>query len=291
MTKDVSIWLETTEHMEHGLLFHEEKDFKVGMNYVAILAASHPVDLLAFILMSNHVHFVLMGTKADAKAYMNEFKRRYSKYLQRKYGSGKLLKNNRIDEKEIRLEDDALERAIAYTLMNCVAARICLHSTQYPWGSGNVYFNATPPRGTRIDNLSVRERIKILHSKSELPGEWLIGNDGYILPSCYVKTVFVENLFRTPQRMDYYLRNSSKAKKRLETGLNALPSFKDQTIIKVIPELCWALFEKTRPEDLSDEQKTELLRQLRFRFSSNVHQLARITGLSYDAAAKMLDAH
>ena len=34
----------------------------------------------------------------------------------------------------------------------------------------------------------------------------------------------------------------------------------------------------------------EILRQLRFRFSSNIHQLARIAGLSYDEAARLMDS-
>ena len=56
------IYLLTTDHLEEGLWFREEEDFKVAMNYVAIQAAcSSTVTVLAFILMSNHVHFVLQG--------------------------------------------------------------------------------------------------------------------------------------------------------------------------------------------------------------------------------------
>jgi hypothetical protein len=35
---------------------------------------------------------------------------------------------------------------------------------------------------------------------------------------------------------------------------------------------------------------TEILRQLRYRFSSNVHQLARIVEVTYDEAARLMDS-
>lgn len=290
MKKDTSIWLVTSAHLKRGLWFQEEQDFKVGMNYVASLAAISPVSILAFILMSNHVHFVIMGTKNDSKEFVVELKRRYSNYYQRKYHTGKLLKHNDIDTREAPLADEAAERAIAYVIMNCVAANICSHPTQYPWGSGNVYYNVVAPVGIRLDSVSERKRMRLLHSKTALPGNWLLSESGYVLPSSYVSGEFVERLFRYPKRMDYFLRTSSKARKRLEAGQESQPSFKDQTIVRIIPELCLALFNKTSFKELSEEQQTEFLRQLQFRFSSNVHQLARITELSYDETARKLDA-
>lgn len=289
MKAENRIWLVTTDHLEDGVWFREEQDFKVGMNYVAVLAASSPVAILAFILMSNHVHFVLLGRKEDAEAFINELKRRYSKYLQYKYGSEKALKANSVDVKLISFGEESAERAIAYVQMNCVAANICLQPTQYPWGTGNLFFNATHPKGVRLDSLSERARFRLLHTRAKLPGHWIVGEGGYILPSSYVKIDYVERIFRNPKRMDYFLRNSSKAKLRLESKDDALPSFKDEIVLAALPELCRTLFSKLSFKELSDAQKTEVLRQLRFRFSSNIHQLARVVGLSYDETARLMD--
>ena len=71
-------WLVTTEHLEDRLWFRDEEDFKVGMNQVAVLAATSSVQIMAFILMSNHVHFVLGGTKDDATDFITTFKKRFS---------------------------------------------------------------------------------------------------------------------------------------------------------------------------------------------------------------------
>lgn len=290
MKMDIRLWLITTDHLEDGLWFREEDDFKVGMNYIAVLAASLDIAILAFSLMSNHVHFVVLGTEADANEFINEFKRRYSKYYERKYGIPKFLKGNHVDIQPIPFEEESPERAIAYVQMNSVAAGICLHPTQYPWSTGGLFFQAATPKGIRVDSLSERTRYRLLNSKASIPGHWLIGEGGYILPSSYVRTDYVEKLFRKPHRMEYFLRNSSKAKLVLNADERTRPSFKDQLVHAALPDLCRSLFGKHSFIDLSSEQKKEVLRQLRYRFSSNIHQLSRIAGLDYNETAKLLDS-
>ena len=73
------IYLLSTEHLENGLWFRDEEDFKVAMNYIAILAAQRPeVVILAFILMSNHVHFLLLCREDEANRFICFFKSSYA---------------------------------------------------------------------------------------------------------------------------------------------------------------------------------------------------------------------
>ncbi len=285
------IYLISTDHLEEGLWFREEIDFIVAMNYIAIQAAQCPdVVILAFILMSNHVHFVLKGEREDVIAFINQFKRRYSMYLNHKYGTGEFLHRNRVDIKPIPYEYEALEKAIAYVQMNCVAANICIHPSQYPWGTGSVYFDSTEKKGRRLEDLSRREKMRYLHTNIiNLPEDWLLGEDGYILPQSYVDVQSVENCFRTPKRMNYFLMNSSKAKKRLESKEN-LPAFRDQSILAVLPDLCRSLFQKVSVNELTVEELSELAKQIRFRFSADATQIARVCEVSYEMAAKLLDS-
>ena len=294
-------WLITTDHLEDRLLFKDAEDFRVGMNYVAVQVHKKQVAVLVFILMSNHLHFILYCTREDAEWFMNDLKKEYSKYLRKKYGSREHLRGNGVDIRLIPLENEALKRALAYVQMNCVAANICGSPGDYPWGTGNCFFQVPmvgkpdSPRGTAepgsrpLAGIKDRERYRLLHSKADLPGEWLMSESGYILPSSYVRKDLVENAFRSPKRMNYFLQSSSKAKLRLETGEQSLPAFKDQVIVSALPDLCWSLFRKQRIAELSPEQLLELMRQLRFRFAANVNQIARVTGLSYEDAAAYLD--
>ena len=290
MNDEKKIWLVSTDHLEDGLWFREEEDFKYGMNFIAAQAVFSAVTILAFILMSNHVHFILYGTREEVLAFINGFKTRHARYLQHKYGVREALRRNGVDIREIQEDDEALERAIAYVQMNCVAANICSHPTQYPWGTGNAFFNPSRSTGKPLGSLSKRSRIKLLHSETDLiQPNWIVGEAGYILPESYVNIKYVENLFRTPKRMNYFLTNSSKARQRIETSEESLPAFRDQTILGALPDLYRSLFQKQRFEELSPEQQLEALRQIRFRFCANVNQIARVTGLSYEAAAKMMD--
>lgn len=283
-------YLITTAHLEDRLWFLDEEDFRTGMNFVAIQAALSRVTVLSFILMSNHLHFILYGNWEDVRAFFNGLKARYSKYLHNKYGQKEFLRRNGLDIREVSAEDESLERAIAYVQMNCVAANICSHPSQYPWGTGNVFFNPSRSTGKSLGSLSKRSRIKLLHSETDLiQPNWIVGEAGYILPESYVNIKYVESIFRTPKRMNYFLTNSSKARQRIETSEESLPAFRDQTILGALPDLYRSLFQKQRFEDLSPEQQLEALRQIRFRFCANVNQIARVTGLSYEEAAKLLD--
>ena len=285
------IYLLSTEHLEDGLWFRDEEDFKVAMNYVAIEAAQHPeIVVLTFILMSNHVHFVLKGTRNDVKNFVENFKRRYSIYYQRKYGIRKFLRHNGLDIKLIPYEDEAVEKAIAYVLMNSVGAGICVHASQYQWGTGATFFGQPEKGGTCVKDIAVRLLKRLLHTDNEtIPGDWIIGQDGYILPQNYVDCKGVETLFRTPQRLNYFLNSSSKARKRLEYSDSNLPAFRDQTILVSLPDLLRSLFHKESFAQLQPEEQVEFARQIRFRFSADATQIARVCGITYTQAAQLLD--
>ena len=283
-------FLVTTEHLEESLWFRDNGDFVTGMNYVAIQAALMPeVVVLVFILMSNHVHFVLYGTRSEVKAFVNSFKGRYSKYLRGKYKTKEFLRRNGLHIKEISEEEvEALERAMAYGQMNCVAANICSHPSLYPWGTGSCFFTETKRSGVRVDTLSKRARKKLLHSRCDLSGNCLLGANGYILPESYIQIQQVESFFRSVKRYNYFLNTSSKAKRRLETG--EAPSFKDHVVVAAMEDLCHSLFRKKHIWGLSEKEQAELLRQLNFRFSSNVEQLSRVSGIGKEKVVKLLDS-
>lgn len=285
----MEFWLISTAHLEDRLLFKDSEDFKVGMNYVAVQAHKADINMLAFILMSNHVHFVVEGDCAHAKSFVNGFKGEYSRFLWKKYGFREHLRENGVDIRPLPTDGEALEKAIAYVQMNCVAANICAHPVEYSWGTGGTFFSLSEKSGKSLGAYSARARIKLLHTKADLPESWVIFDDGYISPASYVSKDFVESKFRTPRRMNFFLQNSSKAKQRLEMGETCLPAFSDQTIIAALPELCKSLFQNSDVKALNEDQMAELLRQIRYRFSSNVNQLARVTGLTYERAAELLD--
>lgn len=248
-SRSKAYWLVTTEHLKKGLWFRDDEDYRIGMNYVAIASFVFGVMVLAFVLMSNHVHFVLYCTEEEARAFIDGLKADCSRHLALKYGVRDLLRRNRVVIERISPEDESFERAVAYTQMNPPAANICLYPTGYPWGTGGVFFNSKPVKGTRLREMSQRAVRRLLHTRRILPLDWLVGEDGYVLPS-----------------------------------------FRDQVLYAAIPDLCQSLFGRTSVSDLDTKQTTELIRQLRRRFSADIRQIARVTSLDMEEAARLLDA-
>ena len=283
-------WLVTTEHLKEGLWFRDDEDFKVGMNYVALLCFMLGVTILSFSLMSNHVHFILYCTRGEARLFIDTFKKYCARFLSKKYGIKEVLRRNKVDIRRISPDDESFELACAYVEMNPVAANICLHPSAYPWGTGRSFFQVTRPKAVELGTLSVNEARRLLHSKQVLPSDWLVGEDGYILPESYVPVELVESIFRTPKRMNYFLQNSSKAKRRQEFQGNDLPSFRDQVLYAALPDICRSLFGKSNASELNEDERQELVRQFRRRFSADIHQIVRVTSFSMKDVARYLDA-
>ena len=276
----------TTDHFESKIWFKEKSDYVVGMNYVAVISFAKGIKVVAFILMSNHVHFLLLCTEAEAREYITEFKCLYGKYYCQKYGTKLFMCHNKVDIREITLENEATERVIAYIQMNSVAARICLEAGGYRWGTGPCFFNDNRPSGRRLGDMSRRAQIRLLKSNVKLPPDWRICEDGYILPESYVCVEFVRRLFKTPSRMKYFLLNSSKAK--LVLG-KAMPSFKDEIVLSAAKDLCQTLYFKMSFKYLTEEEMTDMVKQLNRRMSADAHQICRVLGLSYAETTRMLD--
>lgn len=287
--KNMQFYFVTTDHLEESLWFRDDEDFKAGMNRVAVLSVTLHIPILSFILMSNHVHFVLQCSYERALRFITLFKKAHSRYLWNKYGSNESLQGVKVDIQEVMLDDEHLEKVIAYTQMNSVAANICAFPIDYPWGSGGCFFKGKPVKGTPVCEYKDRELIRLLHTKKKLPGHLLVGEDGYILPESYVSVKFVEGLYQTPKRMQYFLQNSSKARKRLARAEEGLPAFRDQVLVAAIPDLCQSLFQCRSFAALKEPQLAELFRQLRFRFSADVNQIARTAGFSYEKVARLLE--
>lgn len=285
----LEFWLVTTDHTTDRIWFKDDQDFKVGMNYIAIIAILSGIDVLAFILMSNHVHLVLQCSNEEAEWFINEFKRRYSEYLSKRYGKSESLREIRNDIRPIYLEDESVERTIAYVLMNSVAANICVSATDYPWGSAGAYFRIAGSRGYKVGDISARKRRTILHSRAELPGNVVIGEGGYILPESFIPVKFVESVFRSPKRLNYFLMNSSKAKRVRESKDSGLLSFRDQVIFGALPDMCRTLFQKKSSSSLSEDEMNRLVTEVRYRFNADVAQIARILGLKYTDVVNILE--
>ena len=65
----------TTDHLEVRIWFKDDEDFKAAMNFVAALSTMAGLRIVAFVLMSNHVHFILECEYSVAEVFISRLKK------------------------------------------------------------------------------------------------------------------------------------------------------------------------------------------------------------------------
>lgn len=71
-------WHICTDGLAREIIFKDVKDYIFGMNGVPALSLFYGVTVLAFCLMSNHVHFVVRGFEKGCRTFITAYKKRLS---------------------------------------------------------------------------------------------------------------------------------------------------------------------------------------------------------------------
>ena len=159
-----------TKGLEDDIIFRCEDDFVAGMNYVPIVLYGRDLTLLAFVLMSNHFHFILYGTEDAVRDFIEIYKNQMSRYLNKKYGTCKLLRRIRTGISLIA-NNEVMKEKIAYVLNNPVTAGLNCFMSGYEWGSGRCYFAGTDDSKvcTCLSDVTVRGQRTFLRSHVKFP--------------------------------------------------------------------------------------------------------------------------
>ena len=270
-------------------IFQSREDFVTGMNDIALCSRKFDVRILCFCLMSNHFHFVLYGEYVDCFAFMQEFKRMCAVRMRNARGEVTAMKNvdmqfDEIDSKEY------LENAIGYVLRNPLAARMMYMPYFYEWSSVASYFRTSSHiPGIPLDQISLRKRREILKTRHDsVPGTFVLSDQGYVHPACYVDHEEVENLFGHPSRLMMILAKRVENEFEIMTGASGRISMNDAELKSQITELVHHEFGVTSMSQLSADDRLRLCLLVRRNFNASVKQIARVLRLSQDVVASVL---
>lgn len=282
-------WHFSTDGNAVDVIFYDETVFIEGMNRIYIVLQKYDVIILAFVLMDNHLHFVLYGPFEECNRFMHEYVRRLSWSISRRHGD-----RNKIDPVSIShqaVEDaDYLKTVICYTVKNPSVAGIGFHALDYPWSSGALYFRRkdlwTSPSWTGDGALSVerftgRERKRVLKTSSDesMPVH-MVGP--LIFPGEYVAYQVVEKVYRTCRSFHYFFCKSREESVDARGGMISHLSLPMQEMRQHKNEVCKELFGTTGTKSLATAQRLKLARVLKSRYNSSIKQIARLCGLVYD---------
>jgi REP element-mobilizing transposase RayT len=282
-----------TEGLETEVIMRDDEDFIVARNYLALSAWKTKVFIVAFCLMSNHLH-TLVGAKnrKDVLDFIRHFKQIYSTYLRNKYGLGHALKGH--PECIVAISDiKYLRNCIAYILRNAVSAKICRKIEEYPWSSYNAYFMTdSNTSGLPITSLKGRLRKKLLKTRMNLDDcPYRIDEQGSISVDSFVRTDLVHLTFNRSGRLFlYYLGSCNDAQMEYEFASRPLVQANDHDLLSSAEKVAAQRFKGKNIAMLTTSEKCSIIKYLFFNHKSTVPQLSRILGLSRELVSKVLSS-
>lgn len=269
-----------TKPLETGVIFENDIDRAVALVYIAIAARTTGVELLAYALMSNHFHFILQGSEKRCRAFFDLVKTRLSLYFSR-HGRPAALKAIDNPEPTPITSLKQLQDEIAYVVRNPYVVRVDVNPLAYLWCSGFLYFNSLLDqiRTRPSSRLTVREKRALLRSHDvDLP-EGLTWLDGCVFPGSFVNYRLVESMFRDAQQFTITVFKNVEAQVETALRLGERPSVNDDEMLSAALRLCRNEYGVKGPSQLTEEQKFDLARKLKFDYYASNGQISRFTTL------------
>jgi len=136
--------------------FFTDDDYRTYIDLLRQASAHSGTAVLAYCLMPNHVHLLLVPTHEDGlRAAIAEAHRRYTRHVNAREGWRGHLWQERFHS--FVMDDAHLAAALPYVEMNPVQAGLCKHAEDWPWSSAHARRNGKP------DPLVDGQRLAQLH--------------------------------------------------------------------------------------------------------------------------------
>lgn len=268
-----------TSPIENGVLVNDDEDRKVIMNMIALVTREVNVNLLAYAIMSNHIHLMINGDVIQAKAFYELLIKKLTRYLIGK-GKGALLSQINCGTTPVTSLKQ-FRNEIAYIIRNPFVVRNDINLFSYQWCSGYLYFNPflCAERGKPASVIGYRKRRCITRtSNTPIPDGFRV-LDGLILPESFVDYKLVEMLFGDARQYLFCVLKNVEAQVEIATSRGELPHLSDDEMFQLSCSLCRKLFGVMSVKELENSKKKELAVALRNQYAASNGQLSRFTGL------------
>lgn len=276
-----------TQPIPDGLLFRNDEDRISCMNFIPIAAHKANVVILVFVLMSNHLHFILLGSDSACIEYYEILADMLSSYFSR-HGNARIMKS--ITPTLVAISDvKQFRNETAYVLRNPFVARVDVNPLTYKWGSGNLYFNdlSVYSEGVDVNSLSVAEKRNITKTREGVVPAGMKCLNGMILPSSYVAYSIVESLFRDTRSFLMNMFRNVEAQVEIARRYHESPLLNDDEALSIVLKICQDTYRVNGPKSLQELQRCELATKLKYDYHMNNKQIARMACLGIDVVESM----
>ena len=277
------------EGLKKAIICRDDEDYDVLVKYICLCALRMNVRLVTYVVISNHLHIIVLAENAEqAKAVGEEIRRRYAMWFSHKYHERKLYHDKCVD---VQFIDTYwyLRNAIAYVFRNALDNSDNIE--RYPWSGYRACFSGGRCHGeTRpVSSLTKRERESLFHTNDAIADtHWLINAEGCLEPVSTCDYAYVEEAFEGSQA--FLLKTiGSVNMAEMQEKLVEAPRTRmlDGEFFKQVSEISERWF-KRPVSALSQGEKIRLLPYIHRTSCTTVAQLARAFGMEREKIAEIL---
>lgn len=276
----------SSSHQETRRIFRSRKDFIFGVNTLALLLPGSDVQLIAYCLMDNHIHILLIGEYDKCLKYYDRVVHRLAIMVGKEYGVSGILKRDEVDIVPV-MNDMQLKNEICYIHRNPYKARIA-SPLSYPWSSADVYFPLSKPAGSKIREIGAR-RVKNLFRTHETIPDNYEHIEGKILNSSFVSSdKAMMKFISSVEYFDLLRKYSLEAEVEESHGIHETYTFSDAEIQERITTVCRNEFHADSHKALNRKELLRLARIASARYGAGLAQLSRLLGVDKDTLGRIL---
>ena len=280
-------WHLCTPGQQTEILCESDTDYKFFVTLLAIAAALTGVKIIAFEVMSNHIHVILSGQEANCRELFRYFKDKLKRYYSQ---SGRYKDLSGFTCELIPIDTLEMMRAeIPYTNRNAYVACDNYTPFTYPWGSGSLYFNpfVTSIIGVPYNSLTNREQREVCQGRViELPEKYEVLN-GMILPQSFCAYKLGEGMFRDAHHYFSAVSKNAEAYSEIAKRLGDTVFLSDEEMIGTLSYLSNKEYGERRPTMLPNNLKIELARRMKQDYNATAGQMQRMLRLDSSIIAEL----
>lgn len=272
------IWHLCTPGEKQPVIFRNPEDYVFAMTLLAMCAYDCPqVQIITFEIMSNHVHFVICGSKEEVLAFFELFKKRLRWYLVKNGGQRDLRRFN-CDE-PIAIETlESLRNQIGYTNRNNFVVDPDQTPFTYPYGANSYYFNpiAKERQTSLFGDVNILKRRAFVHSRqADYPLSYQIV-DGYFSPMNYCRLDIGEGVFRDARHYFHKLSKEIESYRDIAAMVGDAIFYTDDELNDVVYRICKEQYNGQKATLLGKDEKLSLAKVLHFDYNADNAKIARL---------------
>src|SRR5574344_253862 len=278
------MWYMCTPGHLSEILFTCKEEFICGINLLAVSADKSPnIKLFNFEMMSNHLHWLMSGSKEDCKDMFSLYKDKLARY----FGSiGKKANLSTFQPNLISVPDyNAFRNTSVYINRNGYLVNSAYTPYTYPWGTGRYFFQSPlePDPSVPFSSLTLRERRKLSHLKDAVLSEKITVSGELINPLSYCHIKEAEEFFRDAHHYFSLISKNYEAFSDIAKTLGDSIFISDDEMYSAISLICTKKYNINRPSLIPSAAKIEIAKTMHFEYNASNKQIQRILRLDPQA--------